>query len=250
MRFHVVNLGCKVNKAESDSMSAHLLATGNELVGLNEADVIIINTCTVTGDAEKKTRKAVRRALRENTYARVMVTGCAAAISPDFYRALDSRVEIIEKADFLSADPACRTGLAFPARVSVKVQDGCDHACTYCIVHVARGKAFSRPLDEIVAEVKALERAGIREVMLSGIDLGSYRFEKQALDALLSTLIEATHEMRFRISSVEPASLTPATIERIAQAEGRICRSDAFTPEPNLPAVREEDLCAGLCEYI
>lgn len=224
MRFHVVNLGCKVNKAESDSMSAHLLATGNELVGLNEADVIIINTCTVTGDAEKKTRKAVRRALRENTHARVMVTGCAAAISPDFYRALDSRVEIIEKAAFLSADPACRTGLAFPARVSVKVQDGCDHACTYCIVHVARGKAFSRPLDEIVAEVKALERAGIREVMLSGIDLGSYRFEKQALDALLSTLIEATHEMRFRISSVEPASLTPATIERIAQAEGRICR--------------------------
>ena len=224
MRFHVVNLGCKVNKAESDSMSAHLLATGNELVGLNEADAIIINTCTVTGDAEKKTRKAVRRALRENTHARVMVTGCAAAIPPDFYRALDSRVEIIEKTAFLSADPACRTGLAFSARVSVKVQDGCDHACTYCIVHVARGKAFSRPLDEIVAEVKALERAGIREVMLSGIDLGSYRFEKQALDALLSTLIEATHEMRFRISSVEPASLTPATIERIAQAEGRICR--------------------------
>ena len=224
IRFHVVNLGCKLNKAESDSMSAHLLATGNELVGLNEADAIIINTCTVTGDAEKKTRKAVRRALRENTHARVMVTGCAAAISPDFYRALDSRVEIIEKAAFLSADPACRTGLAFPARVSVKVQDGCDHACTYCIVHVARGKAFSRPLDEIVAEVKALEHAGIREVMLSGIDLGSYRFEKQALDALLSTLIEATHEMRFRISSVEPASLTSATIERIAQAEGRICR--------------------------
>ena len=88
MRFHVVNLGCKVNKAESDSMSAHLLATGNELVGLDEADAIIINTCTVTGDAEKKTRKAVRRALRENTHARVMVTGCAAAISPDFYRAL------------------------------------------------------------------------------------------------------------------------------------------------------------------
>lgn len=224
MRFHVVNLGCKVNKAESDSMTAHLLATGNELVGLDEADAIIINTCTVTGDAEKKTRKAVRRALRENTHARVMVTGCAAAISPDFYRALDSRVEIIEKAAFLSTDPACRTGLAFSARVSVKVQDGCDHACTYCIVHVARGKAFSRPLDEIVAEVKALERAGIREVMLSGIDLGSYRFEKQALDALLSTLIEATHEMRFRISSVEPASLTSATIERIAQAEGRICR--------------------------
>ncbi len=224
MRFHVVNLGCKVNKAESDSMSAHLLATGNELVGLDEADAIIINTCTVTGDAEKKTRKAVRRALRENTHARVMVTGCAAAISPDFYRALDSRVEIVEKAAFLSTDPAWRTGLSFPARVSVKVQDGCDHACTYCIVHVARGKAVSRPLDEIVSEVKALEHAGIREVMLSGIDLGSYHFEKQALDALLSTLIEATHEMRFRISSVEPASLTPATIERIAQAEGRICR--------------------------
>lgn len=255
MRFHVVNLGCKVNKAESDSMSAHLLATGNELVSLEEADAILINTCTVTGDAEKKTRKAVRRALRENTHARVMVTGCAAAISPDFYRALDSRVEIIEKAAFLSTDPACRTGLTFPARVSVKVQDGCDHACTYCIVHVARGKAFSRPLDEIVAEVKALEHAGIREVMLSGIDLGSYRFEKQALDALLSALIEATHEMRFRISSVEPASLTPAMIERIAQAEGRICRhlhlplqsgSDKVLKEMNRPYGAEFYL--KLCE--
>lgn len=255
MRFHVVNLGCKVNKAESDSMSAHLLATGNELVSLDEADAIIINTCTVTGDAEKKTRKAVRHALRENTHARVMVTGCAAAISPDFYRALDSRVEIIEKAAFLSTDPACRTGLAFPVRVSVKVQDGCDHACTYCIVHVARGKAFSRPLDEIVAEVKALERAGIREVMLSGIDLGSYRFEKQALDTLLSTLIEATHEMRFRVSSVEPASLTSSTIERIAQAEGRICRhlhlplqsgSDKVLKEMNRPYGAEFYL--RLCE--
>ena len=255
MRFHVVNLGCKVNKAESDSMSAHLLATGNELVSHEEADAILINTCTVTGDAEKKTRKAVRRALRENTHARVMVTGCAAAISPDFYRALDSRVEIIEKAAFLSTDPACRTGLSFPARVSVKVQDGCDHACTYCIVHVARGKAFSRPLDEIVAEVKALEHAGIREVMLSGIDLGSYRFEKQALDALLSALIEATHEMRFRISSVEPASLTPAMIERIAQAEGRICRhlhlplqsgSDKVLKEMNRPYGAEFYL--RLCE--
>lgn len=224
MKFHVVNLGCKVNKAESDSMSAHLLACGNELVSLDEADAIIINTCTVTGEAEKKTRKAVRHALRENTHGRVMVTGCAAAISPDFYRALDGRVEIIEKAAFLSTDPAGRAGRAFPARVSVKVQDGCDHACTYCIVHVARGKARSRPLDDIVAEVVALERAGIREVMLSGIDLGSYRFEKQGLDALLAVLLDATHEMRFRVSSVEPASLTPAAIERIALAEGRICR--------------------------
>ena len=224
MNFHVVNLGCKVNKAESDTIAANLLAQGHALVSEADADAIIINTCTVTGDAEKKTRKAVRRALRENTTARVLVTGCAAAIDPEFYESLDPRIQIVEKVRFTSVGDALRIGEAFPLRVSVKVQDGCNHACTYCIVHVARGKAWSRPLDEVVAEVRALEAAGIKEVMLSGIDLGSYQFEGDHLDHLLAKLLDQTTDMRFRISSIEPCSISERTIDLIANAQGRICR--------------------------
>lgn len=224
MKFHVINLGCKVNKAESDTIAANLIAQGHLLVTLTDAETIIVNTCTVTGDAEKKTRKAVRRALRENTTARLLVTGCAVAIDPAFYQQLDPRIRVVEKAVFDSSESALRVGEEFPLRVSLKVQDGCDHACTYCIVHIARGKAWSRPIDEIVTEARNLEEAGIREIMLSGIDLGSYRDEGQRLEDLLSHLLSETSQVRFRISSVEPCSLTDATIATIAQAQGRICR--------------------------
>lgn len=224
MRFHVINLGCKVNKAESDTIAANLIAQGHLSAGLTDAETIIVNTCTVTGDAEKKTRKAVRRALRENSSASLLVTGCAAAIDPSFYQELDPRVRIVEKTAFASSESALRVGEGFPLRVSLKVQDGCDHACTYCIVHIARGKAWSRSADEIIAEAKSLERAGIREIMLSGIDLGSYRDEDCRLERLLTRLLAETSEVRFRISSVEPCSLTDAAISVIAQAQGRICR--------------------------
>lgn len=224
MRFHVLNLGCKVNKAESDTIAANLIAQGHLLATLEDAETIIVNTCTVTGDAEKKTRKAVRRALRENATARLLITGCAAAIDPMFYQQLDQRIRVVEKAVFDSSESALRIGEDFPLRVSLKVQDGCDHACTYCIVHIARGKAWSRPIDEIVAEARGLEDAGIREIMLSGIDLGSYRHEGQRLDNLLSRLLTETSQVRFRISSIEPCSLTDTTIATIAQAQGRICR--------------------------
>jgi threonylcarbamoyladenosine tRNA methylthiotransferase MtaB len=224
MKFHIINLGCKVNKAESDTIAANLIAKGHQLVSLTDAQFIILNTCTVTGDAEKKTRKAARRALRENTTASLLVTGCAAVIDPAFYEALDARVRVVEKSTFASSESALRIGEEFPLRVSLKVQDGCDHACTYCIVHIARGKAWSRPADEIIAEAQKLESAGIREIMLSGIDLGSYRDGKEYLDGLLARLLKETSQTRFRISSIEPCSITEATIDRIANSDGRICR--------------------------
>lgn len=224
MRFHIVNLGCKVNKAESDTIAANLIAEGHEPVQINKADAIIVNTCTVTGDAEKKTRKAVRRALRENQNAQLYITGCAAAIDPEFYRALDPRIQIVSKGSLSFSEQALRVGENFPLRVSVKVQDGCDHACTYCIVHVARGKAWSRPEREIIDEVRALEAAGIREIVLSGIDLGSYHDNGMHLADLLERLLDKTRDVRFRISSIEPCSLNDRTIDLIANANGRICR--------------------------
>lgn len=233
MRFCVVNLGCRVNRVESDSIIQAYLARGGELVGISYADVIVVNTCTVTGEAEKKTRKAIHRALRSNEHAQVVVTGCAANVDPDGYAALDERVTVVDKMDLLDVpeDLPARVGDEFPARVGVKIQDGCDHACTFCIVHVARGRAWSRSSSEILAEVKSLEAAGVGEIVMTGIDLGSYREESpedgdspvRNLCWLLRLLLSETKTCRFRISSIEPISVTDELIVLMASSGGRIC---------------------------
>ncbi len=265
LNFHVVNLGCKVNRVESDGFAAALLERGCTLADEAEAQLIIVNTCTVTGEAEKKTRKAVRQALRANADARVVVTGCAAAIDPDTYTAMDDRVSVVSKlgmdgflasigafdeaghvrrdsegtiaADATDGNVAAahghdrvgespmRVGDEFPTRVGVKVQDGCNNACTYCIVHVARGRAWSRPASEVVEEARLLADSGVHEIVLTGINLGSYRYDGLNLAGLLRLLLGATPDgVRFRISSVEPRDVDDDLIELMAASKGRICR--------------------------
>ena len=241
MRFSVVNLGCKVNRVESDSYEAALAAAGAAPAPLPEADVIIVNTYTVTGEAEKKTRKAVRGALNRNPQARVIVTGCAAAIAPDAFASMSERVRVVPKAgmDAVLADigaeldgaAACQIG-ASRARRGVKVQDGCDNACTYCIVHVARSRARSMSAQQVMRECAELARTGVREIVLTGINLGTYRDGVLDLAALLVQLMDATAHLvddagrpcRFRISSVEPGDVDDALIDVLASAEGRVCR--------------------------
>ena len=248
----MVNLGCKVNRVESDDFAATLIVGGGREVPIEAADFIVVNTCTVTGEAEKKTRKAVRQALRANDFARVVVTGCAAAIDPITYTEMDPRVEVVPKgamADVLgsqaSTSPALaaiRAGEEFPTRVGVKVQDGCNNACTYCIVHDARGRATSRPSEEIIAEVRELARAGVREIVLTGINLGSYREGDMRLADLLRCLMKAVDEefpadsglgvvprVRFRVSSIEPRDVDDDLIELMAASNAAfaaicICR--------------------------
>ena len=235
MKFAVVNLGCKVNRVESDTLAATCLARDYSEVSPADADVVFINTCTVTGEAEKKTRKAVHRVLRENTLARVVVTGCAASIAPEVFSAMDERVIVepdkskvisavedfeINRSDF----SFLRVGQVFPTRVGIKVQDGCNNACTYCIVHVARGRATSRTLDDVVREVCEYACAGTKEIVLTGINLGSYNCGGVRLAELLSTLLSATSKVRFRISSIEPRDVDDALIDLLAQSDGRICR--------------------------
>ena len=246
MNFSLVNLGCKVNRVETDSFGAYLLSQGLTNSTLDDADIVIVNTCTVTGDAEKKTRKAVRRALRTATKARIIITGCACAINPDFYEGLSSRISVVAKGSVLSfleeyihstlyhqstsADTLAeqagikRVGEAFPTRVSVKIQDGCNHACTYCIVHVARGKAWSRDAHSIISEVSNLALQGVKEIVLTGIDLGSYYFQGMRLSDLLETLLEKIPDVRFRISSIEPCSVDKNLAHILGQAQGRICK--------------------------
>lgn len=262
MKFCVVNLGCKVNRVESDAASSVLSAAGHILCNEENADVILINTCTVTGEAEKKTRKAVRHALNANEYAQVIVTGCASEVAPSFFRSLSDRVEVVSKADlvpfvenlataknvstcgvqsedyrwFTSTKESLRVGDSFPTRVGIKVQDGCNNACTYCIVHVARGKAISRPCMSILKEAKLYAESQVKEIVLTGINLGSYYnesiFQTFTLAGLLKTLLVWTEPYqsatippcRFRISSIEPKDISEDLIEVLSQSNGTICR--------------------------
>ncbi|NBJ66629.1 MiaB/RimO family radical SAM methylthiotransferase [Adlercreutzia caecimuris] len=243
-RFAVVNLGCKVNRVEADGFERLLAGRGGAPSPQAEADLIVVNTCTVTGEAEKKTRKAVRHALAANEEAPVIVTGCATEIDAAAYEALGNRVTVVPKAGmalyleegaFLSRPPAGAASV-LPAdgrtRIGIKVQDGCDNACTYCIVHVARGRATSRNGDEAVAEAVALARAGVREIVLTGINLGSYDADGLDLADLCRRLLDETADLhgpdekpcRFRIGSVEPMDVSMDFIGLLAEADGRLCR--------------------------
>lgn len=236
--FCIINLGCKVNRVESDTIAAALLARGARTASRESADLIVVNTCIVTGEAEKKTRKAVRGALRANPAAAVVVTGCAVAIDAPFWEALDPRVRAIPRSKLLEAleglppESLLRVGDAFRTRVNIKVQDGCDHACTYCIVHTARGPAASLPFDRVCAEVAAYCRCGVREIVLAGIDLGSYDSDGRGLAALLDALRElcireappGEPPCRLRISSIEPRSVDDGLIALLAESEGQLCR--------------------------
>ena len=240
--FHIVNLGCKVNRVEADTMSAALRAGGSKAVAEEAADLVLVNTCTVTGEADKKTRKAVRHALAVNPVADIVVTGCSAAINPDVFLEMDPRVKVMGKRAIEEAlgvgshggtqEGLLRFGEGFRTRVGVKVQDGCDHACTYCIVHVARGPAYSVACSRVEREARAHFEAGVKELVLTGIDIAAYQDGDIKLAQLASRVLAQADEAftgdgypaRIRISSVEPLNVDDAIIELLAQSCGRVCR--------------------------
>lgn len=265
MRYAVVNLGCKVNRVESDSFERALSAAGAVPGSLEAADLVVVNTCAVTAEAEKKTRKTVRRAVRASKGA-VLVTGCSAVLHEDVYRAMGQRVSVVAKGqveaevsriarelaeasrdvgDVVSdgafaekPDPSRAGDFAQRARVGVKVQDGCDNACSYCVIHVARGPACSVPADTVEADCRRLMEAGVREIVLTGINLGTYRQQSESgalgLHDLLERLLALADALpvpedgapacRFRLSSIEPGDLSDALVALVARQDGRICR--------------------------
>lgn len=244
--FHIVNLGCKVNAAESDALSDLMLDMGLFEGSRECADVIVVNTCTVTAEADKKTRKAIRGALASNENAKVVVTGCAQEVEGNDLKQMDPRITLASKAEVAgtlrsilssgggsvqvapSVERASRTRLR-RARPLLKVQDGCDNACTYCIVREARGHARSTRADQVARRAHDLIAAGAREIVLSGIDLGSYDSDGIRLPGLLSKLLdvhahsEVEEPWRIRIGSIEPHSISDELIELMSHSEGRIC---------------------------
>ena len=252
--FYVHNLGCKVNRAESDLIAGALLSAGGALVRREDAEVIVINTCTVTAEAHAKTRKAVRRAAGEAGRPWVIATGCAIALDREGFTALGDKV-IAEPDRLLAQERAagllglgerpaleCEACLAgsgqFNTRRGIKIQDGCDNACSYCIVPAVRGVGASRPLDEVCGQVRAAEAAGAREIVLTGVNIGAYRWDGKGLDALLEELLaddggaawsgsagggQRQRRARLRLSSLEPQHVTQELLELMARERGRLC---------------------------
>lgn len=229
-RVAFVTLGCKVNRTESEAAAEDLIGRGARIADPGEpASVVVVNTCTVTGEADAKARKAVRQALAAPAAPVVVVTGCLAAVDADALRALGERVvveadrgavaprvaHLLELGEGAPATPAPRSGAAFRTRVMVKVQDGCDARCTYCIVPDARGLPASVPRADVVARVAALAAGGTAEVVLTGVNIG--RYSDGGLDlAGLVREVAATGIARIRVSSIEPLDLTPRLLDALA----------------------------------
>lgn len=241
----VVNLGCRVNRVESDRMTVDFARAGFGLVDEDEADLVVINTCAVTGEAEAKTRKAVRHAVNLPRKPYVVVTGCAVNLHPDSLAELSDRVVIepmktdvaARAADLLGFGEtgACDGGvdsreladLLGRSRLGVKIQDGCNNRCTYCIVWKARGPERSVPVDAVLEQVREACAAGIPEVVLTGVNLGAYDGmgpddDHVEIDELLDAILAETDIPHVRLSSIEPMDVSERLVRRMAAEPRRV----------------------------
>ena len=223
--------GCRVNQAETEELRARLDAAGCSAArSLAEADVCIVNTCTVTRDADREALKFLRRAGRENPRARLLVTGCLAARSSADIRKAAPQARIVANDDkgaiaqaFGLPPEQPRTFAPDRARALLKVQDGCDGACAYCVVPQARPRLWSMDPATAESRVRGLAAAGVPEIVLCGIRLGRYRHEGVGLTGLLARLLLIPGAFRLRLSSLELAEADDALAALIAASSGRLC---------------------------
>jgi threonylcarbamoyladenosine tRNA methylthiotransferase MtaB len=227
MKIFLDTIGCRLNQAEIESLARQFRAAGHEIVSTaGEADLAVVNTCTVTAEAASDSRGAIRRAKRLGA-GDIVVTGCWVTLEPDKAAALPGVSRIVPNlqkeslaADLLSLpqeffdlEPVARQplpGLHQRTRAFIKVQDGCDNACTFCITTLARGRSRSRPLDEVVKDMDSALDGGAREIVLTGVHLGSWGLDLQPtrrIPDLVSATLARTSTPRLRLSSLEPWDL-------------------------------------------
>ena len=247
--FHT--LGCKVNAYETEAMEELLQTAGYDIVPFTEqADVYVVNTCSVTNMAERKSRQMLHRAKKLNPEAVVVATGCYVQVSEEEARA-DAAVDLVlgnnQKRQIVTALDAYFEGRTFDdvladvekeqyeelevstvlehTRAFVKVQDGCNQFCSYCIIPYARGRVRSRRMENVIAEIKRLAESGIQEVVLTGIHLSSYG-RKIDGESHLIELIEAIHPIdgisRIRLGSLEPRIITEEFVGRLKKLH-KVC---------------------------
>jgi threonylcarbamoyladenosine tRNA methylthiotransferase MtaB len=229
-RVYLDSIGCRLNQSEIATMSRQFESLGYQVVSdPAQADLMVVNTCAVTADATKDSRKLIRNLQRQAQDAQIAVTGCYAHIDPQTVAGLPNVTlvldnfqkeglvahvtgQIPEPYDLEPIQRHYQPHGADLTRAYVKVQDGCDNQCTFCVTRIARGAGRSRPSEAIVREVQWLTESGYQEVVLTGVHLGSYGHDlgqRWGLYELLQALLSATAIPRIRLSSLEPWDLAP-----------------------------------------
>jgi len=241
VKYAVVTFGCRVNQADSLGVEAALSAAGGTAVSSEQADVVLVNTCSVTASADQGARQTIRRIHRENPGARIVVTGCFASRAADDVAALPGVTAVVPNTakatlagtllpllELPTADGPCGRlpgpGLMGRTAWTLRAQTGCDELCSYCIIPKTRGTSRSRTLDDVLDELRRVLEAGYKEVALTGVHLGAWGRDlaaPRALVDLLQALAVEPGAFRVRVSSLEPMDCTPAVLDVIAGHPGR-----------------------------
>ena len=251
MRYAIVTFGCRVNQADSLRIEEDLRARGGLEAAPAAADLVVVNTCSVTATADQGARQTIRRIARDNPSARIVVTGCYATREPAAVAHLPNVLRIVPNAEkdrlvdevwettserFGRGDGPCGApiapGTGGRTAFTLRVQTGCEERCSYCIIPTTRGPGRSMPVAAVIDEVERIAGAGFKEIALTGVHLGSYGRDLTP-PASLYELLEALHacgaDVVFRVSSLEPMDCTPDVVSLIAASRGR------FAPHFHLP---------------
>lgn len=246
MKYSIITFGCRVNQADSLGIEEELRARGATAApSPDRADVVIVNTCSVTSSADQSARQTVRWLARTNPDAQVVVTGCYATRRPDEIHALPNVLRVVsnvEKSSLVSSlavqlglttaerfgdgDGSCgaaiEPGIAGRTAFTLRVQTGCAQPCAYCIIPVTRGEPRSVPVGAVLAEVDRIADAGFKEIALTGVHLGSYGRDLHPASSLIELLrvLESGSRVVFRISSLEPMDCSPEVIDLVASRDG------------------------------
>ena len=221
IRVVIETLGCKLNQAESETLARQFILGGCQIVGADEeTDVYILNTCTVTHIADRKSRQSLRMARRRSPHALIIATGCYINRSGNEVEALESvnlvvpneekprLVEIVGQRKTLEKGAIVHEN-STRTRAFIKAQDGCNRQCAYCIVPLVRGRAKSLPADEVMAEIESRVSERFKEVVLTGTEIGSYSSSGLDIKGLLERILVKTKIERLRVSSLQPYEITP-----------------------------------------
>jgi threonylcarbamoyladenosine tRNA methylthiotransferase MtaB len=248
MKYSVITFGCRVNQADSLSVEEQLRARGGVESSAAEADVVVVNTCSVTATADQGARQTIRRVARDNPSARIVVTGCYATRRPDELHQLPNVLRVIRNPEkdrvvdavaelfgistaerFGDGEGGCgatiEPGVAGRTAFTLRVQTGCEEQCSYCIIPSTRGTGRSLTIAAVVHRVERAADAGFKEIAITGVHLGSYGRDLTPpveLFDLLRAIRELSTVVTFRISSLEPMDCTPQIVDLVASSGGRL----------------------------
>ena len=261
MKYSIVTFGCRVNQADSLRLEEEFRARGAAESPSSAADVVVVNTCSVTATADQGARQTIRRVARENPSAKIVVTGCYATRCAGDVGALPGVIRVVPNDDKLKivalletagelttsarfgdgsgpCGAAIEPGVAGRTCFTLRVQTGCEERCSYCIIPTTRGSSRSIRVEDVVREAGRVAASGFKEIALTGVHLGSYGRDLQPAGSLLDLLRalgDVPHDVTFRVSSLEPMDCTPAIVDLIAASGGR------FAPHFHLPLQHASD---------